>query len=369
MTETVKGPVDKISGNREWNPPAERFHSHELIEPTPELSGKNLTVSRDKGDKRACSSRVNKGGTAEPFPSFYREEKGFFHWVKRKELQRMTNLQNTKISFIGAGAMSEAILSGLLKKEIIQPDSVFITNRKNDDRLQEINHTYDVKCSRNTKEVVKHGDILLLAVKPKDVDEAVETIKPFVRKEQLFISVLAGVSTAYLTYRLGLDLPIIRAMPNTSASIGLSATALVPGKHANDSHLKMAETLFQSIGTTVILEDEKDIHAVTGLSGSGPAYIYYFAEAMEEAARHLGISADKARSLVIQTILGAASMMSSTDEPPSMLRKKVTSEGGTTEAGIKKLEYFRSKDALVECIKEAAARSEELGKLFSPMKS
>lgn len=280
----------------------------------------------------------------------------------------MKHLEDSRISFIGAGSMAEAILSGLLKKGMISPESIHVTNRTNIDRLHELQEQYQVRCLQEKKEAVKLGDILILAVKPKDVNEAIESIKPYIRKEQLLISVLAGVSTEYLEYRIGIDMPVIRAMPNTSAAIGLSATALKAGKHASEDHLQLAETLFQAIGTTVTFENEQELHAVTGISGSGPAYIYYFAEAMEEAAKHLGISSDKARSLIIQTILGAASMLSNSDEHPSILRQKVTSKGGTTEAGISTLEHFRSREALVECIKRAASRSEELGNLFSHSK-
>lgn len=280
----------------------------------------------------------------------------------------MKHIEDSKISFIGAGSMAEAIFSGLLKKGMISPDNIHVTNRTDIDRLHEIQELYQVRCLQEKEEAVKQGDILILAVKPKDVNEAIEAIKPYIRKEQLLISVLAGVSTEYLEYLLGMEMPVIRAMPNTSAAIGLSATALTAGKHASEDHLQLAETLFQAIGTTVTFENEQELHAVTGLSGSGPAYIYYFAEAMEEAAKHLGISSDKARSLIIQTILGAASMLSNSDEHPSILRQKVTSKGGTTEAGISTLEHFRSREALVECIKRAASRSEELGNLFSHSK-
>ncbi|MBB6454405.1 pyrroline-5-carboxylate reductase [Salirhabdus euzebyi] len=268
-----------------------------------------------------------------------------------------------KIAFIGAGSMAEAIITGILNKGVIKPHQVYITNKDNQERLDRLNIIYHVPCMNDKKEVMKEADIVILSVKPKDAQEALHSIRPFVKKEQLIVSVLAGISTEFIEEQLGVEVPVIRAMPNTSAAIGHSATAVAKGKHARKEHLENAISLFQTIGTTTVVEEE-DLHAVTGLSGSGPAYIYYLVEAMEDAAQQAGLQKEISKELIVQTLVGAAEMLKTTQETPSALRKKITSPGGTTQAGIETLEKYKYQEALIECIKNAKARSVELGKLF-----
>ena len=177
------------------------------------------------------------------------------------------------------------------------------------------------------------------------------------------ISVLAGVGSDTIVDLLKRNMAVVRAMPNSSATIGKSATAISGGKYANDSHVETARQLFETIGMVSVV-DEADLHAVTGLSGSGPAYVYYLVEAMEQAAAEIGLKQDVAKDLILETIIGAAEMLKSSSKNSSQLRKEVTSPGGTTEAGIKVLEQYHYQEAMVACIKRATERSNELGDMF-----
>ncbi|MEH7383067.1 pyrroline-5-carboxylate reductase ProI [Bacillus sp. JJ1533] len=264
------------------------------------------------------------------------------------------------IVFVGAGSMAEAMISGMLQKELFLPGQISVMNRSNHSRLEELNNTYGVKISQNIKETIKNAGIIILAIKPKDVAEAVLAIKDFVTEKQLIISVLAGVATTTITDLLNKEVAVVRAMPNTSAAIGKSATALSVGMYANENHLLIARQLFETIGIVTTVA-EKDLHAVTGLSGSGPAYVYYLVEAMEKAADDIGLEKAIAKDLILQTIIGAAEMLKSSPKRPATLRKEVTSPGGTTEAGINVLEQYNYQQAIVACIKRATVRSAELG--------
>lgn len=264
------------------------------------------------------------------------------------------------IVFVGAGSMAEAMISGMLQKELFLPRQISVMNRSNHERLEELNKTYGVTIGQSKQEMIKNAGIIILAIKPKDVAEVVLAIKDDITENQLIISVLAGVATTTITDLLNKDVAVVRAMPNTSATIGKSATALAVGMYANENHLLIARQLFDTIGIVTTVE-EKDLHAVTGLSGSGPAYVYYLVEAMEKAADDIGLEKGIAKELILQTIIGAAEMLKSSPKQPATLRKEVTSPGGTTEAGIKVLEQFNFKEAMVSCIKRATVRSAELG--------
>lgn len=202
-------------------------------------------------------------------------------------------------------------------------------------------------------------------MKPKDVAEALTPFKEDIHNNLLIVSLLAGVSTHSIRDLLQKDVPIIRAMPNTSAAILKSATAISPSKHATAEHIQTAIALFETIGLVSVVEEE-DMHAVTALSGSGPAYIYYVVEAMEAAAK-IGLKEDVAKSLILQTMIGAAEMLKASEKHPSILRKEITSPGGTTEAGIEVLQEHKFQQALISCITQAAQRSHNLGKTLEQL--
>lgn len=266
-----------------------------------------------------------------------------------------------KIAFIGAGSMAEAIISGIIKKEFLWPEHIFVTNHTNQERLKFLNEAYLVHVGQNKQEILVGADIIVLSMKPYDIKSAIDSIKPFLKQNQIIISVAAGISTDYISLLIDQDNPVIRAMPNTSASIGLSSTALTKGKTATENHLTIAEQLFNTIGMTVSVE-EKNMNVVTAISGSGPAYIYYLAEAMETAAIDLGLDADVAKALIAQTVTGAGVMLDSSGKTAKELRKDITSPSGTTEAGILTLQKYDFKKIVTDCVRSAHDRSEQLGK-------
>ncbi|SET14175.1 pyrroline-5-carboxylate reductase [Salinibacillus kushneri] len=268
-----------------------------------------------------------------------------------------------KMSFVGAGSMAESIMSGILNKQVVRPDQIYVTNKEDRERLEHIKTIYDVKISSDKKGVMEDADIIILAMKPKDVTDAINSIREYVSENQLVVSVLAGISTSYVEQELNQDVAVIRAMPNTSASIGFSATAIAAGKFAKSNQMNMVRQLFETIGTTTVV-DEDDLHVVTGLSGSGPAYIYYLVEAMEAAAKESGLKEEISKELIVQTLVGAAEMLKNTQASPEELRQKITSPGGTTQAGLETLERYKYQEALMECIKNAKERSIELGKPY-----
>jgi len=265
-----------------------------------------------------------------------------------------------RIGFLGAGSIVEAMLAGITKKGLVSPHHIVVSNRNNQERLDELAHTFSVQVTQDKLAVVQTCDILILAMKPKDAAEALMELRGTVRPGQLVISVIAGVATSLIEEWLGVECSIIRTMPNTSSAIGLSATGLACNRFVTEAQLQLATHLFEAIGTVyTVAEEELDI--VTGLSGSGPAYIYYLVEAMVGAGAKAGLSRETARQLTLQTMLGAAHMLLDTSEDPALLRQKVTSPGGTTQAGLEVLESYQFQEAVISAILRATERSRELG--------
>lgn len=266
-----------------------------------------------------------------------------------------------KIAFIGAGSMTEAIISGMLNKNFLDSKQIHVINKNNKERLDYLSEHFKINCVQEKSDLIKDADIIVLSMKPYDLKEALLTYKEMIKENQLIISVVAGISTTHISTLLGNNAPVIRAMPNTSASIGYAATAVAKGSYATDNHLQASIELFQTIGTTVVSKEE-DLHAVTAVSGSGPAYVYYLVEAMEQAAVEIGLNKETAMDLIVQTVIGAGEMLKQSGESAATLRKKVTSPSGTTEAGVKTLQKHGFAESIIECIKSAQARSIELGK-------
>lgn len=269
-----------------------------------------------------------------------------------------------KITFIGAGSMAEAIISGLVAEQVVDPKNINVTNKSNEARLASLNEKYGVTGTRNIQEAMKEADVVLLAVKPKDMLATMQSIQPYITTEMMLVSVAAGVHTASLEGIAAKEVAIIRAMPNTSATVGQSATAISTNAYTTAEQRQTAITLFETIGSVVVVEEEQ-LDAVTGLSGSGPAYLYYLVEAMEKSAQDLGLDAGTAKQLIIQTMLGAAEMLKHSTKSPATLRKEVTSPGGTTEAGLKVLQNYEVDQAFIACIEEATAQSKRMGKQIS----
>lgn len=265
-----------------------------------------------------------------------------------------------KIAFLGAGSMAEALISGLVARIGSRPANIWVNNRSNDSQLARLQKEYGVIPSRDLRSMLKGAEVVIIAVKPKDVLAALTQAKEHLNKDMLLISVAAGISTASLKSIVDLDMPIIRAMPNTSAAVGKSATALSGNEFVKDKDKQLAKEIFGTVGMAVYT-DENKMDAVTGLSGSGPAYIYYLIEAMQLSAEQIGLEPQDAQKLIIQTLMGAAEMVHASDKTPLTLRMEVTSPGGTTEAGIRVLEEKGVRDALIECIQTATNRSSEMG--------
>lgn len=267
-----------------------------------------------------------------------------------------------KLAFIGAGSMAEAIISGIVKAEILKKGKIVATNKSNRERLERLEEKYQIQPLMDKEEVILNTDIIILSTKPHDLKDAVESIKAYIQPEQLIISVIAGISTDYISDLIGNHAPVVRAMPNTSATISHSATAISAGKYATNEHLGEAEALFNTIGTTTIV-NEADMHTVTGISGSGPAYIYYMVEAMERAAMDAGLDKSTAMDLITQTVVGAGEMLKQSGDTAADLRKKITSPAGTTHAGIEVLKKHDFQQIVMECVESARERSMELGKM------
>lgn len=269
---------------------------------------------------------------------------------------------NETIGLIGAGDMADALIRGILSQRLVTAEQIWVTNRSNRQRLQAVRDQYGVRITPVKPPLLDAASILILAVKPMDMHEVLGEIEGAVRREQLVISVAAGIPLTALEHSLP-GIAVIRAMPNTSAAVKASATALAAGTHATGADLRAATVIFQAVGDVVtVSEDVLDV--VTGLSGSGPAYIYHLIEAMIHAGTDLGLSDNLAKRLAVQTLVGAARMLEQTQEDPMELRRRVTSPGGTTMAGLSVLEDHGFARAVREAIRRAAERARELAQEY-----
>ncbi|WP_099158946.1 pyrroline-5-carboxylate reductase [Virgibacillus ndiopensis] len=268
-----------------------------------------------------------------------------------------------KISFIGAGSMAESIIAGILQKQVLTRRQIFVTNRNNHERLANLQYRFNINGTTDKKHVIDQADLIILSTKPYDIEEAIESIKTYIQPNQLIVSVAAGISTEFIVEKMDMEIPVVRVMPNTSASIGFSATAIAGGKNAKQEHIDLVDTLFKTIGTTTIVA-EQDMHTITSISGSGPAYIYYLVEAMEQAAVEAGLDKGVAKSLITQTVVGAGEMLRKSQDPVPVLREKITSPGGTTQAAIETLDANDFQQAIIKCVNSARERSINLGKNY-----
>ncbi len=259
--------------------------------------------------------------------------------------------------------MAEAVIGGLVRLQVVAPQQIIATNLSDQEKLNYLEQEYGIRTNSNRAEAVKEGDIIILAMKPKHVKDAIDAVQSMTNESQLFVSVLAGIPTSYIEDLLGHQAGVIRTMPNTSAKVGASATGICKGSYATNQQLNEVEQLFSAVGTvTVVTEDKLD--AVTGIAGSGPAYFYYVVEAMELAAEQAGLSKEEAATLISQTIVGVGKRLQSTKKSSRELYQEVMSPNGTTEAGIKVLEERQTQEAVTDAITRAIERSKELGSVF-----
>jgi pyrroline-5-carboxylate reductase len=263
------------------------------------------------------------------------------------------------IAFIGGGNMAEAIAAGIVRAGVVPAEAIFVSD-PDPERCEHLRDDHGFNITYENPSAVSEGGTLFLTVKPQVLSGVLEEISGLVMPEQLVISIAAGVTLKSLETLLP-GIPVIRSMPNTPSLLGAGATAITTGSAVETDMTHWAVELFHAVGTChVFPEDLMD--AVTGLSGSGPAYIFRMAEALTEAGKQVGIPEDKAADLVRQTILGAARMMCETDNTPTHLREMVTSPGGTTQAGLKSLDEGGFEKVVMEAVRAATKRAKELGK-------
>lgn len=265
------------------------------------------------------------------------------------------------VAVLGAGKMGQAIVSGLLRAGWSK-DSVVATARSAE-RAAELRAAYGVRVEPNA-EAVNGADVVVVAVKPQDAGALLEELGGVFDGSAPVVSICAGLPVAFFEKRLPDETPVIRAMPNTPALVDEAMTVLSPGTHASESHLAAVEELFKPLGRTLVV-DEKHQDAVTAISGSGPAYFYYLAEAMTEAGVLMGLPRAISKELVTQTALGAARMLRETDSSPVELREAVESPAGTTISAVRQLENHRARSAVTDAIEAARDRAREIAEEYA----
>ena len=275
-------------------------------------------------------------------------------------------LKNKKIGFIGGGNMAEAMIKGLLSASFIEAKNVFVSE-PSEAKRDTLHAEYKIKVSADNRELVKKCDIIILAVKPQIVQKVLRDIASLVGRDKLVISIAAGVPIAIMddVLRGGKNkkFSIVRTMPNTPALVQEGVTAIASGQHVSKTDVKIAHRIFEAVGRTVDVEEDQ-LDAVTGLSGSGPAYIFMLIEALSDAGVKMGLSREVANILTIQTVLGSAKLARESGKHPGELKDMVTSPAGTTISGLHALEEGSFHTTLMNAVEDATLRSRELGQIF-----
>ena len=267
-----------------------------------------------------------------------------------------------KIAFIGGGNMAAALIGGMIKRGVAPSDIRAID--PNEDARKRSEQQFGVGTSAVADASLKSFDAVVLAVKPQIVKDVATALALHLSASQLVISIVAGIRSADLARWLGGHARLVRTMPNTPALIGMGVTGLVATEGVDQAGRELASQVLGAVGQTVWFDDEAKIDAVTAISGSGPAYVFYFIEALEEAARQLGMDEQQGRALAIATFAGAAQLALQSDEPPAVLRERVTSKGGTTAAALASFDASGVKAAIVKGALAADARAKEMGEEF-----
>jgi len=265
---------------------------------------------------------------------------------------------SVKIAFIGGGNMASALIGGLLKKGYAAADLSVV--EIDADARERLMARFDVLSNTTAAAETSDSDVVLLAVKPQQLRAAAEGVRPLLHA-QLVISIAAGVRSAELSRWLGGYQRIVRAMPNTPALVLAGASVLYALASVTSAQRSVAEGILAAVGSTLWVEREELMDAVTAVSGSGPAYVFYFIEALEQAGRELGLAPADARQLSLDTFFGAVRLAREGGEEPAVLRARVTSKGGTTERALRSMEADRVRALIVEAVRQAAERSRELG--------
>lgn len=265
------------------------------------------------------------------------------------------------ISFIGAGNMASAIIGGMLDSGF-KAANIWVS-APDDNHLQSIRRQFGVSVTTDNRYCAEQGDMVVLAVKPQVMASVCSDIAPMVQNTRpLMVSIAAGLEAGTLDEWLGGGLPLVRVMPNTPSLVGKGAAGLYANDQVKDKQKTMVESVFNSIGSALWVDDEPLLHAVTALSGSGPAYFFLMLEALEEAATDAGIASETARALAIQTMAGAAEMAGRSEHDPGQLKRNVMSPGGTTEQAIQSFEEGGLRDLVKKAYSAAYKRSGEMAK-------
>jgi pyrroline-5-carboxylate reductase len=270
-------------------------------------------------------------------------------------------LSSVRIAFVGGGNMASALIGGLIARGVA-PERLAAIDPSQAQRAS-LAARFGIATHAAPSAAALDADVVVLAVKPQQMREAVAAIAPQLGAP-LLLSVAAGVRAADLSRWLGSAARIVRTMPNTPSLVGLGATGLAAYPGARDEDRRLAESIMGAVGITVWVEDESKLDAVTALSGSGPAYVFRFIEALVDGGVALGLSPEQSRRLALQTVLGAARLASTSDEPPAVLRERVTSRGGTTAAGLAVMAERGLPATVAAAMTAACRRSEELGREF-----
>ncbi|MDE1183368.1 pyrroline-5-carboxylate reductase [Paraburkholderia sp.] len=267
-----------------------------------------------------------------------------------------------KIAFIGGGNMAAALIGGLIKRGVA-PSDVYVIDPNQAARERNVQQ-FGVTTGEAIDGTLSNFDAIMLAVKPQGAKDVAGALAPHLNGSQLVISIMAGIRSIDLARWLNGHARIVRVMPNTPALIGMGVSGLAATGDVDESGRALATQVLGAVGETVWFDDESKIDAVTGISGSGPAYVFYFIEALQEAARQLGLDDEQGRALAVATFTGAAQLAAQSDEPASVLRERVTSKGGTTAAALAAFDALGVKDAIVRGALAADARAKEMGEEF-----
>jgi pyrroline-5-carboxylate reductase len=268
-------------------------------------------------------------------------------------------LQGKRIAFVGGGNMAEALIRGLVKSNSVRAEDLAAYDRQ-PDKLGRLAERYGIQAARDNAACVGSADIVVLAIKPQVMAAVLAAVSGHIPENALVVSIAAGVSTGMIESHLRRGTRVVRTMPNTAAMVGRSATAMAAGLHATEDDMRTARAMFEAVGRVVVV-DEVSLDAVTGLSGSGPAYIFLIIEALADGGVKVGLSREVALELAAQTLAGAAHMLLETGEHPGRLKDQVTSPGGTAIAGLHTLEAGGLRTTLINAVEAATRRARELG--------
>jgi pyrroline-5-carboxylate reductase len=271
----------------------------------------------------------------------------------------MNEGQGMKITFIGGGNMASALIAGLAG-QLTDAANIHVVD-PNGEQLARLKESFGVGGAQQVDAAVGASDVIVLAVKPQQMREVAASVLPQLGARPLVLSIAAGIRGADLARWLGGYGAIVRTMPNTPALIGQGITGMVAMEGVSAAQKQSADNIMKAVGATVWLDDEAMIDPVTAVSGSGPAYVFYFIEAMQQAAQELGLSAEQGKQLALATFTGAAQLAAQSPDDVSVLRERVTSKGGTTYAALTSMEQSGVKQAIVDAVKAASARGTELG--------